>query len=174
MYIFLSFLHLDFKRNYKQINENNTQSNNSFSFENKSCSNLNKNIILVVDDNHLINEANKNIVKKWFNLIGIEVEIILCSDGIDIIRYVLNDKIKKNIKCILTDENMEFINGSEAIKLIRKLESKSYIPHIPCISVTCHEDKNIVDNIYASGANRVLSKPLNMPKLTSLLQDLEL
>ena len=158
---------------YKQINQSLTDSHNSVSIENRFYGNINKNLILVVDDNHLINEANKNIVNKSFNIIGIEVEIILCSDGIDLIRHVLNDKIKNNIKFILTDENMEFLNGSEAIKFIRLLESKNYISHIPCISVTSHEDKVIVNNIYASGANHVLSKPLNVPKLSGLLEDLK-
>ena len=122
----------------------------------------------------MINEANKNIVNKCSNLIGIEIEILLCTDGIDVIRHILNENIQNNIKCIITDENMEFINGSEAIKFIRNLESKCYIPHIPCISVTCHEDKNIINNIYASGANHVLSKPLNIAKFINLLQDLKL
>ena len=121
----------------------------------------------------MINEANKNIVNKCFEKFRIKVIIILCTDGIDIIKHVLNENLKKNIKCIITDENMEFINGSEAVKFIRKLESKFYIPHIPCISVTCHEDKNIIDNIYASGVNHVLSKPLNKTSLSCILQDLK-
>ena len=135
---------------------------------------MNKNFVLVVDDNHLINDANKNIVYKCFEKIGMKVKIILCSDGVDIVSHVLNENIRKNIKCVITDENMEYINGSEAIKFIRNLESKCYIPHIPCISVTCHEDKNIINNIYASGANHVLSKPLNIAKFINLLQDLKL
>ena len=115
----------------------------------------------------MINDANKNLLKKCFIEIGIIVEVLLCSDGIDIIKHVLDENIKINIKCIITDENIKFINGSETIKFIRKLESKFFINYIPCISVTCHEDKNIVDNIYASGANNVLTKTLNFIYLKS-------
>ena len=163
----------DFDRNFKETKVKYSQSCNSSSFENRSFRILNKNFVLVVDDNHLINDANKNIVYKCFEKIGMKVKIILCSDGVDIVSHVLNENIRKNIKCVITDENMEYINGSEAIKFIRKLESKFYIHHIPCISVTSHEDKNIIDNIYASGANHVLSKPLNMSSLSFILKDFE-
>ena len=83
----------------------------------------------------------------------------------DIIRNVLNDQIKKSIKCIITDENMEFLNGSEAIKFVRCLESRNYLYKIPIISVTSHEDKTIVNNILSSGANHVLPKPLTVSSM---------
>ena len=128
---------------------------------------------MVVDDNHLINESNRNIVNKCLTEMGLVYEIILCSDGIDIIKHLLDIKINKKIKIIITDENMEYINGSEAIQITRKLEEKNYIGKMFCISVTCHEDKNIVKNIISSGANYVIPKPLSIFSMKNILEKMK-
>jgi len=132
-----------------------------------------KDLILIADDNHLINDVNKKIIETCLKKLNLDYEIILCTDGIDIIRNVINENIKKSIKCILTDENMEFLNGSEAIKFIRKLEAKNYLEKIPIISVTSHEDKTIVNNIISSGANHVLPKPLTVSAMLNTLKVLD-
>lgn len=126
---------------------------------------ISKDYILIADDNHLINDVNKKIIETCLKKLNADYEIILCSDGVDIIRNILNEKMKKSIKCIITDENMEFLNGSEAIKFVRNLESKNYLDKIPIISVTSHEDKTIVNNILSCGANHVLSKPLTISSM---------
>lgn len=131
-----------------------------------------KNYVLVADDNHLINDVNKNIVEICFKKLNIDIEIILCYDGIDLVRNALNENINYNIKMIITDENMEFLNGSDAVEFLRKLESKFYLRKIPCISVTSHEDKVIIDNILSSGMNFVLSKPLTVSALFDILRHL--
>jgi len=123
---------------------------------------VSKNYILIADDNHLINDVNKKIIETCLKKLNANYEIILCTDGVDIIRNILNEKMKKSIKCIITDENMEFLNGSEAIKFVRTLQFKNYLERIPIISVTSHEDRTIVNNILSSGANHVLPKPLTV------------
>lgn len=126
---------------------------------------ISKDCILIADDNHLINDVNKKIIETCLKKLNCDYEIILCSDGVDIIRCVLNEKMKKSIKCIITDENMEFLNGSEAMKFVRILESRGYLDRIPIISVTSHEDKSIVNNILSSGASHVLPKPLTVSSM---------
>jgi CheY-like chemotaxis protein len=145
----------------ENLNENSNDSNIEF---------VNKDYILIADDNHLINDVNKKIIQTCLKKLDADYEIILCTDGVDIIRNILDEKLKKSIKCIITDENMEFINGSEAIKFVRTLEAKNYLHEIPIISVTSHEDKTIVNNILSSGANHVLTKPLTVSSMINTLK----
>ena len=89
-------------------------------------------------------------------------EVIQCSDGIDLIKLVVEDQNHGNlIKCVFTDENMEYINGSEAIKILRILEKKNKIKTLKIFSITCHEDVDSVKMITESGADLVLSKPIS-------------
>ena len=52
----------------------------------------------------------------------LDYEIIQCTDGMDILKFILDENIFDHIKIIITDENMEYLNGSEAIKIIRMIE----------------------------------------------------
>ena len=67
-------------------------------------------------------------IKKTLNEVLIETQsdfdIISCSDGLDIIAYLITDLNSNNIKFVITDENMEYINWSYAIRFIRNLEEK--------------------------------------------------
>jgi len=55
---------------------------------------------------------------------------------------------------------MEYINGSEAIKIIRNLEKKNKIKSVNIISVTGNEESELSTEIINAGANLVLAKPL--------------
>jgi DNA-binding NarL/FixJ family response regulator len=72
---------------------------------------------------------------------------------------------------IITDENMEFLNGSEAIKVIRSIENRKKCEKKLIISLTCHEDFAIIDSINKAGADYILSKPLSANKISPLLMN---
>ena len=43
------------------------------------------------------------------------------NDGVDIIKQVMDDQFNGwLIKCVITDENIEYMNGSEAVKILKK------------------------------------------------------
>jgi len=68
---------------------------------------------MIVDDNKFIRESLPVLVKnilKSYNKIN-EYEVIEGSDGVDILSVLIDDQKNNNLlKCILTDENMEYIN----------------------------------------------------------------
>jgi PleD family two-component response regulator len=131
--------------------------------------------ILIIDDNHFINEATKNILRKILKEAGSEIEIITVSDGADIIHQIILDQSKGNeIKCIITDENMEYLNGSEAIRIIRNLERRNKIKFVNIISVTGNEDAVLSSEILKLGAQIVLSKPLPKKLISKALKDLSI
>ena len=164
----------------------NNISNNSFNNVNNSDSSSGgeniknslkisgKNIILLADDNQLILDSNRNIIKKCLEELDLEFDIILCNDGVDVVKHILDTNINKYIKIIITDENMEVLNGSETINLVRKLESRNFLTKLYCISVTCQEDRNFVNNILSAGANYIVHKPLSKSAIKNILFSLKL
>ena len=99
--------------------------------------------------------------------------IIEGSDGIDLINIVKNDKGNK-IKCILLDENMEYLNGSETVKILRKLEEKNVINKYNYVSVTAFDDQETKNNIIKSGINSILSKPCTKSSLINVVKKLNI
>jgi len=131
-----------------------------------------KDKILIVDDNHYNCESTKNILKKVLKEACSELEIIVGSDGADIIYYVIEDQSKGNeIKCIITDENMEYINGSDAIKIIRNMERLNKIKFVNIISLTGNEDLDSNYELIKAGAQAVFCKPLPRLLIAKALKD---
>ena len=131
---------------------------------------IKKKIILIADDNHIINNSNKKIVNEICKEKKLDYDIICCSDGIDILKFITDEITFSEVCIIITDENMEFLNGSEAIRIIRTIEERKKNSQIFIISLTSHEDISIINYIKESGADRVLTKPLSKNKLKELLE----
>ncbi len=73
-----------------------------------------------------------------------EFIIIEGKDGVDLISHIIRDQLNQNrIACIITDENMEFLNGSDAIKIIRNLEKSNRIKPTKIASFSAFEDQMI-------------------------------
>ncbi len=128
--------------------------------------------ILVVDDNYFVNEATVRVLKNVLKEAGLDIEIIVGTDGSDIIHHVIQDQSKGNeIRCILTDENMEYLNGSEAIRIVRNLENRQKVKFVNMICVTSNEDPYYIQEIIRAGAQTVLNKPLTKSVLARVLKD---
>jgi response regulator RpfG family c-di-GMP phosphodiesterase len=127
---------------------------------------------LIVDDNSIINDSMKRLLNMVLDKENIEYEIIMLNDGFDILRILLtNMKIKENNLYIFTDENMDFLSGSDAISLVRVWEKMEKISKkINIISITCHEDPKIVNHILSKGADLVLAKPITKTLIKTTLK----
>ncbi len=131
--------------------------------------------ILTVDDNFFINQSVKSVIEAVLIDNNSDYEVICGSDGIDILQLIREDQNNGNlIKCIITDENMEYLNGSESIKLIRQFEKSGKTKPVNIISSTCHEDEDTTKNILVSGSQMKLSKPLNKFDLVKAFKHLNL
>jgi len=127
--------------------------------------------IVVVDDYKLVRENTIsliNLLLTKMNILPESYEIIECSDGIDLLEIVKND-VSNKIKLIITDENMEYLNGSEAVRIIRNLEHRRKIPNYQIISMTAFDDTETKKRIVDSGVNMVLSKPCTKSDLSNIL-----
>lgn len=129
-----------------------------------------KNVILIADDNHIINDSHKRIIEGICKEKKLEYEIISCYDGIDLLKYICDEAYFDTIKFIITDENMDILNGSEVIKILRTIELRKKADRKIIVSITSQDDMSILKFIQESGADAIFSKPLTKNKLMNYLK----
>jgi CheY-like chemotaxis protein len=86
------------------------------------------------------------------------------DDGIDLLNSIKKSRSEAeiDIKMIFIDENMDFLNGSETVLLLKKFERNGKIKKIPIISVTAFDDKDNLSTILSSGVDKIISKPVSL------------
>ena len=133
--------------------------------------NRNNSKILIIDDHKYIRENLKNLISQICDEKNIDIDILEGNDGIDLLSHLKEDQSSFNkIKCIITDENMEYLNGSEAIRIIRKLEQLKKFTPVEIVSITAYEDEYNKKNIMESGANFILSKPCKRLDIVNIIE----
>ena len=146
----------------------------NLSYSKLSCKDaIERRQILVVDDCYSI---RKPLVKQLLSIIDLSLyEIIEYDDGIDIINHFINEsKIGLNkVDFIFTDENMIYLNGSDAIRLLRNLifsERISKNQTLKIVSTTGFDDINQIEAIKQSGVDYILHKPVKKKELLEVFQ----
>ncbi len=141
-----------------------------FSLEHLQTKRNKKSRILIVDDNDAINNFVKTILLSIFKEFNADYDIIIGTDGIDILYRIREDQYLGNlIKCIITDENMTYLNGTTTTRILKNFEKEGTIRPIHIISSTCHEDIHTTKDIYDSGVDVKISKPINKKELIKAL-----
>jgi len=124
---------------------------------------------VIIDDHKLVRENTSNLIKKVLKSLGVhQYEVLEGTDGIDLLNFLRND-VDGIIKYVFIDENMEYLNGSEAVSIVRKLEEKGKIKKYPIASVTAFDDNDTKSRIIKAGINRIIPKPCTKTDLTNIL-----
>jgi signal transduction histidine kinase len=113
--------------------------------------------IVIVDDNSMLLSSLKNMINKVLVKEKMDDLKITCgSDGIDLLKIIMDDQKNENIiKVVFVDEFMEYMNGSDAIRIIRDLENQSKIKPLYIVKVTAMNLDKTLD-----GSNLTLEKPV--------------
>jgi len=131
--------------------------------------------ILIVDDNLHIRKSIRNIIAEVIKSFEKNYDFIEGSDGVDILKYIVEDQKKNNlIKCVFTDENMEYMDGSFCIEILREMEKENKIKNVNIVSVTSFEDDKNKEIILLKGANFIINKPCNKQTIANILKELDL
>ena len=120
--------------------------------------------ILLVEDNELNREIATDILEEE----GILVET--AEDG-DIAVSKLESAVPGQYDLILMDIQMPRMNGYDATRAIRALPSP-HAARIPIIAMTANafeEDRKLA---LEAGMNEHVAKPIDLPKLLSVLSDI--
>ena len=141
---------LEQKQNYNQSNQTNQVNNNIQNLTNK---------ILIVDDNKIITEITKKVLKE------IDLECDIATDGMQAIK-MLEEKGKNNYALILMDIHMPKYNGYD-ISRIMKQDLKVTTP-IVALTAT-----NITENVIEENKEYIYSyiqKPVKPEELKSIVK----
>jgi len=128
--------------------------------------------ILVIEDNQMISKSLINNLKAITN--G-KYNILLGVDGIDTLKFVMDDQFEgSQIKLIISDENMQFMNGSESLRILKNLELSGKIKGTKIVVSTTLIDSSMNDYFNKLGVFKVIDKAFEKSKMKQLLQDLNL
>lgn len=127
-------------------------------------------IILIVDDSKVILNSLNRLLLQSSN-IKEKFEVKLAFDGLEMINIIVESHVKNRVvELVLTDENMEYINGSQAVKLIKSISKKLNLSYkLNFISITAFEDEITKTNILNCGFSELLAKPVTKQKLKEVL-----
>lgn len=154
------------KNNYGGLNKS------PLSYRRNSYSCNNKLKILIVDDQKFARNSIKNVVMKVLKANNLNnYEIIEGTDGIDILMNVIEDNRNYNlIKLIITDENMEFINGSYALEILKNLQKmKRILNSYKICFLSSNDEETKKKFFYQKGADYVLNKPCDFEDISYVI-----
>jgi DNA-binding LytR/AlgR family response regulator len=120
--------------------------------------------VIICDDERLIRQAHSRTVNTVCKSLGIKVNIIESEDGIETLYLFYKSIIQGDqISLIFSDENMNFINGTQSSVLIRDICIKKRINLVPFYLVSSF-DENYIFNKNNSNNNEnitnIIKKPL--------------
>lgn len=116
--------------------------------------------ILLVEDNQL----NKEIAVTLLEEMGLDVET--ADDGSEAVE-LLKKAAPGQYDLVFMDIQMPFMDGYEATRCIRELEGP--ISTIPIVAMTANAFSTDREKAISCGMNEYLSKPVNIKKMTELL-----
>lgn len=127
--------------------------------------------IMLCDDETLILKSLKKLLEDICKDFKKEVFIQTCSNGLECLYKMYDDFTNKGLcySMLLIDEQMPCLYGTEATKLLRKLQQEKCINNFLIYSVTAHIDEESINNIMSYGCDGTVVKPLNKRSLVSLL-----
>lgn len=126
--------------------------------------NLNKKIIMVVDDDRTHRSLMNEIVE------GAGFKVITADSGQSAIDHLHN--YGENVSLILLDYEMPGMNGVETVKEIREGQNKGSWPRIPVIAFTANREDESKEQCLAAGMDDFLSKEVWMPRWKSDLENI--
>lgn len=128
--------------------------------------------IVVVEDNIIMNSSILKIINTLIDENKMNHRAIACFDGIDLLKEVIESQNKGHIiDLVIIDENMDYMNGSEALGILKKLEDRNRITFPKVVSSTSdismnHRQKEL--KIW-----KIMPKPYNKSSLLSLFKELK-
>ena len=126
------------------------------------------NYILVVDDESLLRRSVKKIIDIILTKHKLtNYKVLKVYDGIETLCLCANNK---NIKLIISDENMNYLSGSKSFEILRILMATNKISYCPLIIYTALENEGALKNIKElSGCNEIMKKISNKTQFEEII-----
>lgn len=116
--------------------------------------------VLVAEDNSINQKLIQHVLQ------GLGVDVVLANNG----EEALNMRMDDFYDLIFMDIQMPIMGGIEATKAILEYELKKNKRHIPIVALTANALAGDREKYINAGMDNYLSKPLELDKLTVMLQ----
>lgn len=132
--------------------------------------------LIITDDEELTRHSTIRIIKKNFeaNSLSSKFELVIheTKDGLDCLSkfyyLIINGK---SIFCIISDESMYLMNGSECSLIIKKIVEKNHFKKIPFYLVTAYPKENF--SVYIDDSiDYLFSKPIKFEEVNKIFAEL--
>lgn len=120
--------------------------------------------ILLADDNKVNQTYMMHFLKKR------NYEVVVAKNG----REAVEAFQKHRFSAILMDIQMPIMSGIDATTSIRQIEKERNLPQVPIIAVTASVTGDEVEKYKQNGINYFCPKPIDLPSLNALLNDIVL
>ncbi|MGI9391350.1 MAG: ATP-binding protein [Boseongicola sp.] len=117
--------------------------------------------VLAAEDNR----TNRFVFKKLLK--DLDIDLVFAMNGLEAIEMFSD--IRPDI--FFTDISMPKMDGKEATRRIRLMESENNLPPCPIVAITAHAMDGDVDEILAAGVDHYLTKPLKKQNLIAHILD---
>jgi hypothetical protein len=122
--------------------------------------------VIVANDETLTRQATIRILEKAAKNHNIKLNIISSSDGLETIFLIYKSlNMGISISFVLSDENMNFINGLESSNILCRIVEKNKLRTIPFFLLSA-DDLN-PNRLMLPG--KIIRKPLSLEKAEELL-----
>ncbi len=112
-------------------------------------------------------DADANRILMCRILEDVNIECIQAKDGVEAYELYISNR---DIGLIFMDMQMPVMNGIDSALKIRQWEITSGLPVTPIIGLTAFNFITDIQNCLKAGMNDVLNKPIDVIKLSSILQ----
>jgi len=128
-----------------------------------------RDLILIVDDQKYIRKSTKNILRNYVKENNKTYSLISANDGFDFLYLIFLDQyLGKNIKFVISDDSMNFVDGSISYNFIKNLQNCD-TRYFKFMLLTSYEDENSLEK-YKFFNIVTIKKPLEKKMVPKLLQ----
>jgi signal transduction histidine kinase len=128
-----------------------------------------RDMILIVDDQKYIRKSTKNILRNYVKENNKTYSLICANDGFDFLYLIFLDQyLGKNIKFVISDDSMNFVDGSISYNFIKNLQNCD-TRYFKFMLLTSYEDENSLEK-YKFFNIVTIKKPLEKKMVPNLLQ----
>lgn len=116
--------------------------------------------VLVAEDN----PTNQKVIRSMLEPLGADVTVV--DNG----QAAVEAFRSGDFEIILMDIQMPVMNGVEAVRAIRRLESAAGAPRTPIVAVTANVMTHQVEAYRAAGMDGCVAKPITLPALVGAIE----
>jgi CheY-like chemotaxis protein len=128
--------------------------------------------VIVADDEILNRQATVRTIYSISKQLDIKINIIEAEDGVETI-YLVYKAATQGVKIsmIFSDENMNFMTGSQSSEIVNEIAIKKCIGDIPFYLITAY-DNAYVDRLNLLSITKILDKPISKNKIYEIIKSI--